>query len=548
MKEDRGESEMAVISREHQETSGGTVAIHMPGDVVSSRRIFKIKIFLLVLCFVCSIFTQYESVAPCLIGFHALFLSFIVLETKLWRAWLGGLFVSLGMTLSMSQIFRTDDQSAWDWTSFGMVLIIQLAEIHAFLFFAIVHVRLVRTLQKRFVYILCYPTLVSTGYAIAALYTPIASQASMAYAMSEWLSLCQIVSVFGLSSVNMVITVISTSLCHFFLVDVDDVKETKARRIFALRLGFAVPVVVWLYGSFRLASPRIYQKGISETAVPADSWIDGACIVRSGSAATSQMVNITRSTLNNSPSIRFIVWSEYAAGEFFDDTLSPMLYSWQRPLLSEMLDEVKALAITHKATIGVTFGTWVEPSDPIDNTVYNKLVFVNSDGVMAADYTKRYPVPIIESEVAAGADELAYVNNSTIGAFNAAICFDLDRPEFIRSGSSTGMLFQSANTWGIVGHFHAISSSFRGIENGMHLLRCGSNGPSGLYDPYGRPLMYQERKDTGVVFFQVPVHSERVWTFYSHVGFVFDYILLVAAAAFFSIYGLSFKRSLSHRL
>jgi len=509
---------------------------------------WKFKLPVLLLCFVCSMFTQYESVAPCLVGFHALYLSLIFMERKFLILWLESLLPGFGLALSMSQMFRPGGEEGWDWFSFGIVFAIQICVIHLFLLLGKIHVRFARYPRRLWFFIFTYPVLVCAAYAIMALFTPLASQASMAYAFSEWQSFVQIVSVFGLTGLNLTIVISSTCICHFFLIDEEEGIQGDKRRVLSARLGIGLPLAVWLFGSFRLAAPLIYQKGVDEVASPSSEFVEAACIVRSGTYDPVRMVSISEKVLNESKSVKFLIWSEYAAGDFYDDTQGPMNYNWQQPLLSDMFSEVQLLAVTHNATIGVTYGAWVNPNDPLDELFYNQLTFFNSSGSVIGDYTKRYPVPVIESDVVASNDDLAYIEESTIGEFNAAICYDLDRPEFVRSGASTGMLVQTANSWGVVGHFHAISSSFRAVENGMYLLRCGSNGPSGLYDPYGSRLAYQNRKDTDAIYFQVPVSPDRIWTFYSNIGFVIDYILIAISGLYFLILALSFKRSLAYRL
>ena len=150
---------------------------------------------------------------------------------------------------------------------------------------------------------------------------------------------------------------------------------------------------------------------------------------------------------------------------------------------------------------------------------------------------------MVESQVVAGNDERMAAGTSTnLGSFNAAICFDFDYPEFVRSSVSSGLLIQTANTWGIVGYFHGINSSFRAIENGAYLARCGSKGPSGLWDQYGNTLSYQPRSGADVVYFDVPNNPERLWTFYSVAGFVFDYFLYAFSAIYLTLIAITFRK------
>ncbi|TEB18272.1 hypothetical protein C9890_0433 [Perkinsus sp. BL_2016] len=404
---------------------------------------WKLKAGVVVLCFTCSIFTQYQSVAPCLFAFHALYLTLVYIERKRWLIWAESVFIGFGLTLSMSQIFRPAGETGWDWTSFGIVLGLQTLVVHLFLLIAIVHCGLSRSPMKRNVMVLCYPTLVCCAYAIVALYTPLASQASMAYALSEWSSFIQVVSVFGLSGLNMVVVTTATCLAHFFVIDIGNYK----RRIFSARLGVTVFILTWFFGSFRLAAPWMYQRAIEETAVAAPEWVDAACIVRSDSGDAKRMIAMTSEALESSSNLRFIMWSEAASVDYYDDLSRPMTEYWQKPVLSTLINQASSLASTYNATVGVTYTTWVNPDKLDDSEVYNKLTFIDNQGAVIGDYSKRYPVPVIEADVVGSGNELGLVTNSSIGDFNDAICYDLDRPEFIRSGASTGVLWRCGSLW-----------------------------------------------------------------------------------------------------
>jgi apolipoprotein N-acyltransferase len=504
-----------------------------------TTRSWKVKLLLLLVCFACAIFTQYQSVAPCLFIFHATYLSFIHIEKSFWKAYLASLFLSFGLALSMSQVFRADtaDPTSWDWFSAGICLGIQAGVMHAFFLFALINKRLASISSKNLL-VFCYPVLVTTAYTIASLYTPIASQASMAYALSEWLSFVQIVSVFGLSGLNFVIVLTSACIAHYYVID-----EWNERKNFASRLGFFVFIVTWLFGSFRLAAPFIYQRGVEEIAPSTSQLVKGACIT--GDGQPDVVLAATTKLLTEQPDTKFVVWSEAAGGTVYDDTVGGVWKPSQQPRLSNLLSEVTSLAQASDATILITYLTWAYPNDVNDAHVLNKLTVVSASENKS--FTKRFPVPVIENDVIAGDNDLLTVAQSPVGGFNAGICYDLDHPAFVRSGLSSGLLVQSANTWGVVGHFHAISSSFRAIENGVFLLRCGSNGPSGIYDPYGQSLLYDVRKDAGVMTFHLPQSPERLWTFYSNAGFVIDYVLFVAAGFFILLFVMSFKRSLRVR-
>ena len=488
---------------------------------------------ILIFCFFCGMFTQYQAVAACVFLFHASFLSFIFLTASSLQQWLGTVFVAVGLSLSMSQIFRPDDGGPeWDWLSFGIVGALQFGAAHIYFLFARIHFRLVKRLGGGFS-ITCYPVLVASGYSVLSMYSPIGSQCSMAYAMAEWQSFVQIVSVFGITGLNLVILVIATSGVHTLLID----KGNPRRKRLSLYMGSGVFMLNWLFGSFRMLLPSMYQKSIDESASPATAWVEAACIVQD---VNTDMLSKTEEVLKNQKTVRFVLWSElagllYVPSNYYDTTSGSRV--------SDFLSAISALAVHYNALIGATYGVWKYPSDKTSSLQYNLIAMADaSDGRILFEYAKRFPVPVMEDSVVASANPMGFGNSSVLGPLNAAICFDLDHPEYVRSGASSGILIQTANTWGVVGKYHAISSSFRAVENGMYLIRCGSHGPSGVWDPYGSALAYQTRKDTDVLFFEVPANPARLWTFYSNVGFVLDYFLYAVSLIYLFAFIATFTR------
>ena len=487
-------------------------------------------LLILVLSFFCGMFTQYQSVAACVFLLHSTYLAYIYTAKSVWAQWLGTMVVGVGLSLSMSQLFRADDGGpTWSWFSFGIVAALQIGAAHIYLICARIHFRLVTRLPYWAPPMFCYPVLVASAYSIMSLYSPIGSQCSMAYSMAEWQSFVQVVSVFGITGLNFIILFVATCGTHALLIG------SKRHRVYSFYSGFCVFLLTSLFGSFRILIPSMYQVSVEVSATAANAWVEAACIVQDGE---TDMLNKTAIVLKER-SVRFVVWSE-AAGLMYYPENSDSSYE---PQVSDFYKAISDLAVNNDALIGATYGIWQDPSNPNSSTQFNMLAMADPvRGEILFKYAKRYPVPVMESEVVASSNPLAYARSSTLGPLNAAICFDLDHPEYIRSGSSTGILVQPANTWGIVGKYHAISSSFRAIENGMFLIRCGSNGPSGVWDPYGSILGYQTRKDASVVYFDVPVNPQKLWTFYSHVGFVIDYILYAISIIYLIIFAITFSR------
>lgn len=217
---------------------------------------------------VCGCFTQYQPIALCVFSFHAFFLLAIEASVTWKHQWVAALTVSIGLTISMSQLFRFDEE--WDWFSVGVILGLQVGASHLFWLISIAHLFVARR-SNSIISLFCYPTLVASAYSILANYSPIGSEASLGYGLAEWPAFIQVVSLFGLTGLNFSIVVISIGVAHYW-INLQD-------RFFGLKISLIFFVTISLYGSFRMLSPYMYQKGVESTSIPPEGWVDTVCIV-----------------------------------------------------------------------------------------------------------------------------------------------------------------------------------------------------------------------------------------------------------------------------
>ena len=438
----------------------------------------------------------------------------------------------------MAQVFRDDDTSDWDWRSFGYIVGIDLGIGHAFFLLGLIHNRLVSWSNSK-VYIFTYPTLLTTVFSVIGNFTPIGTLTNIGYAFYDWQSFIQVVSLFGLSSLTWILLTLSVCIAHVFVID-RGVGHRESRRKFSKIFGVSLFVITWLYGSFRLLAPYMYQLTVEDTAVPENKWVNAACVTIVGNEADA--LDLTIELLASNPTVQFIMWTEAAKQvPYYDDRAITNIQSWQQPHLSDFIHNVSVVSKQYNTTIASTYAVWANPNDVYDDAQYNNLMMIDPVNGDVGEYSKLHPVPIIEIGVIAGTGQYMLSGEAyNIGGFSAGICFDYDFPLFVRNSmaqtGASGLMVQPANTWGFIGRWHGVSSSFRAIEMGTHLARCGSQGPSGLWDPYGSTLAYQSRSDNGVVLFQVPYNVERVWTVYSSFGFVFDFVVYAFAAIYLGMF------------
>jgi|LauGreDrversion4_2_1035121.scaffolds.fasta_scaffold107226_2 apolipoprotein N-acyltransferase len=501
---------------------------------------YKSILILFATC-ICGFFNQYQPVSPLIILFQTGILVFIHWTPRWLFRWLGTLIVSLVLSLSMAQVFRNDSTSDWDWTSFGYIVGIDMAVGHLFFLLAIIHNRLVSWSQSR-VFIFTYPTLLTTVYSVMGIFTPLGTLTNIGYAFYDWQSFIQVVSLFGVSSLTWIILTLAVCVAHMLVID------RGPRRRFVKIFGASLFLINWLFGSIRLLAPYMFQLTIEDTAIPASDWVNAACVTVVGDSADP--LQMTTTLLQADPTIQFVMWTEAANRiVFYDDRSIPNPQFWQEPRLTPFINQVTALSKLYNATIASTYAVWANPSDISDISLYNNVMMIDPIAGDIGEYSKVHPVPIIEVGVIPGPDKYMMPGTSTnIGSFTVGICFDFDFPLFVRDSlaqlehGAGGLMLQPANTWGFIGRWHGVSSSFRAIETGTYLARCGSQGPSGLWDYYGNTLAYQSRSDLGVVQFQVPLNPPRIWTVYSSFGFCFDFLVYAFAAIFLGMFFYSLCR------
>jgi predicted amidohydrolase len=204
--------------------------------------------------------------------------------------------------------------------------------------------------------------------------------------------------------------------------------------------------------------------------------------------------------------VRFVLWSEFSDG------------------YSGNLTEYQTLARVHNASIGAVSGQTLIFFDPDKSSPLFRYTMHHS-GSWGAN------------------EELAAARSSVLGDLNAGICFDFDNPEFVRAGTSTGLLLQPAMVWEVPALYAHSSAMYRAIENGAYVVRCTQRGASGVWDPFGNRLMFQLRADADVLYFQIPAYPPKVWTVYASFGFIFDYLLQASVLAILGLLAVTFRRS-----
>lgn len=285
--------------------------------------------------------------------------------------------------------------------------------------------------------------------------------------------------------------------------------------------------LVSLIGGLMSQSVLFYQRDIT-TVLP--SSIRVSCLIESsvseGTPGWERLWNRTQMRINHHRD-DLILWAEESLSVSAGEGEQRML-----DRVSSMLANQSALDEGKGSYVGIAYQAWHEDQ----NKFTNHFVLFEPSGVIAWNYLKAYPVPIVENDVVAGPPILP-THDSRFGRLTGAICFDLDHPHYALQAAKAevDIFLQPSWTWGSVGPRHWIGNQVRAIEGGYNIIRCSSSGVSGSVSSGGlvtSQYFTGEEQEDG---FSVPLFPRR-WTPYSGLGFHYvEWVNLAAAVLLWTV-------------
>ncbi|CAM6087933.1 unnamed protein product [Calypogeia fissa] len=292
-------------------------------------------------------------------------------------------------------------------------------------------------------------------------------------------------------------------------------------------------------------SGKFFERGIVDTIRPT---VPVSCILRQPSAL-AETESLTSEFLWNATSERvkagdaIIVWSETATVVYGQEGEDELL-SRARELLS--LEQEKRAHLQLKSGdkkilsaveggpyLGLSYAKIIDGKKYLDpQSQYNMFTFMAPDGSVGFQYEKTNPVPFVEKETIPGPGKLKAVD-TPFGTVSAAICFDYQFPRLLEQASYLGadIMIQPSWTWGPAADSEFKSNAFRAVENGFTMLRCSSEGASGVVTPNYEFVELRESTTTSVETMVLPI-SGKVFTLFPYGGFLFGILVAVAGAKY----------------
>ncbi len=183
---------------------------------------------------------------------------------------------------------------------------------------------------------------------------------------------------------------------------------------------------------------------------------------------------------------------------FFNETINSVkagaeIVFWQEYAVSVMEENEqefiqRAEKIAREEQIYLALAIGLFPLNYPKQPWQNKLIWINPNGKVIAEYLKLKPAPPLEP-IIPGKGGISILDTA-YGRIASVICADLDYPSLIHQAGThnTDLLLIPAQDWAAVDPLHTYMAVFRAIENGTSMIKGTGGGLSIAVDPYGRTI------------------------------------------------------------
>jgi apolipoprotein N-acyltransferase len=170
------------------------------------------------------------------------------------------------------------------------------------------------------------------------------------------------------------------------------------------------------------------------------------------------------------------------------------------------------------------------PSGYPEKLFENKIIWIDPDGEIVAEYLKSKPIPG-EGSIS-GSGEIPVIETS-YGRIATAICYDMDFANLINQAgkSDADLMIAPSYDWREIVPLHTHMAVFRAIENGFSLIRGTGQGLSIAVDYQGRVLAKLNWFDSGNLVMIADVPTRGVTTVFAKTGDLFSWFCLAGLIA-----------------
>lgn len=360
---------------------------------------------------------------------------------------------------------------------------------------------------------LCY---VVVEYLYANL-SPLGSTGCIAYAQSHFLILLQLLSITGIYGITFVVFWCGSSMATLVT---DGIKSRTGRR--ALYSYLVVFVIVSMYGAIRLIPRKQETVQISGISVYDQRNPDTKAIWRQADDRTEEFRAFCENNLNRleektrqeaKNGSKIIVWAELNPWEY-DET--------------QEICQARMSALAQELGIYLVSSPYVFVKEEGSKDI-NKAEIYGPDGTQLITHIK-YGGAMLDGIVEG--DKKLQSLDTEYGKIGTVVCWDADFPRIITQMGrmDVDMLFSPAADWKEITPLHSYNAYYRGIENGMSVIRETATGQSFISDCKGRVIATLNHcKSSGpewIIRGDMPVKGCK--TIYSTIRDLFAYLCMAA--------------------
>jgi len=190
----------------------------------------------------------------------------------------------------------------------------------------------------------------------------------------------------------------------------------------------------------------------------------------------------------------------------------------------KLREEYKRIAKENGTFLSITYAYFSN-----DGKGENKHLFINGNGEILLDYTKRFLLglgPFGEAGVFKKGPEIIQSVETPYGRIGISICRDMGFPSYIKQAARdhVDIMLAPSYDWPRSPVAWYLTST---IENGFSFVRPVYNGYSYAADYHGRELTHMESDQTedGIMYADIPVKG--IWVLYPVVGDLFGWLCIM---------------------
>lgn len=335
--------------------------------------------------------------------------------------------------------------------------------------------------------------------------------------LQQWLS------VFGICGFIFVSSWFASTINYMWENNFDWGKSRKTVITFA-----AVILAIFVYGAVKTSSSDPEQDTVKTAAIllqpegeyePMEViWSDR--LVSYFEGTISKIDDLTRTAVSNGAKI--VSFQEFAMMIDEEDE-------------ERLTEEFQRIAKENDVYLSMSYGTYAK-----EGKGENNHIFIDNNGEVQLDYTKRYvsgssELDFGEAKYFLKGPEIIQWVDTPYGRIAVSICRDLEMTNFMRQAGRANVDIMLSSAWMAERDYFIHSSYMRTIEHGFSLVRPSQNGITVAADYNGNILnqMYFSDPGDGIMYADIP--TQGVNTLYTQIGDVLGWVCVAGLIGLISL-------------